>query len=259
MTYRDNAAKQRLKAGEKILGCWINTGSEIVTELTANVGFDYLLIDQEHGVGDNLELIHQLQAARHTPATAIVRVAGKDPVMIKRALDAGAEGIMIPLVETAEEARQMVAACRFPSEGFRGAGWGGARCSLFALIPDYVEKATERLLIVIQVETRLAIENIDELVAVEGVDVIFIGPTDLSGSYGKLGNPFQPEMREGLARAEAKIRASGKALGTVPFKRTWVELFEAGYAMVNSASDTAMLRDRSLADVAEFRTRFRTG
>ncbi|MCO4319080.1 aldolase/citrate lyase family protein [Phyllobacterium sp. 21LDTY02-6] len=260
MTYRDNSMKARLVAGEKVLGCWTSSGSPVVTELLSLAGYDYLLIDQEHGVGDNLSLIGQLQAMANNPATAIVRVPWNDHVMIKRALDAGAEGIMIPSVDTAEEARAAVAACRYVPSGIRGAGWAGSRSSHYGMIKDYQLTASERLLVVLQIETVKAVENLDEILKVEGIDVVFIGAMDLTGSAGHLADRHHPEVVPYFELAERKILDSGIPMGTVPLQRSWQELFDAGYAMVNSASDTAILRDRSLADVGTFRQLYgRTG
>ena len=253
MTYRDNVLKARFKAGEKALGCWVSSGSPVVTELLSLAGYDYLLLDQEHGVGDNLTLIHQLQAMAGNPATAIVRVSWNDHALIKRALDAGAEGIMIPSADTAEEARAAVAACRYAPAGMRGAGWGGARASHYGMIPDYAAKAAERLLVVLQIETVKGVENLDEILAIEGIDVVFIGAMDLTGSAGHLADRHHPEVAPHFEVAERKILAAGLPMGTVPFQRPWQDLFSAGYSMVNAASDTAILRDRSLADVAAFR------
>ncbi|SFV38662.1 4-hydroxy-2-oxoheptanedioate aldolase [Devosia crocina] len=253
MTYRDNATKARLLAGEKVLGCWTSSGSPVVTELLSLAGFDYLLLDQEHGVGDNVSLIHQLQAMANNPATAIVRVPWNDHALIKRALDAGAEGIMIPSVDTAEEARAAVAACQYAPNGIRGAGWAGGRASHYGMLPDYHLKARERLLVVIQIETVKGVENLDEILAVEGIDLVFIGAMDLTGSAGQLAQRHHPDVVPYFELAERKILASGIPMGTVPLQRSWQDLFAAGYAMVNAASDTAMLRDRSLADVAAFR------
>jgi 4-hydroxy-2-oxoheptanedioate aldolase len=257
MTYRPNALKSLLSSGGKALGCWSSSGSPVVAELLSQTGFDYVLIDQEHGVGDNDTLVRQLQAMANNPATAVVRPAWNDAVMIKRILDAGAEGVMLPSIETAEQARQAVAACRYPPAGIRGAGWAGGRASAYGMIPDYATLAAERLLIVVQIETVKGVENIDEILKVDGVDVIFIGPADLTGSAGHLGDLHHPDVMNLVRRVEKATFVAGRPLGTVPFQRPWKDLFADGYAMVNAASDTAMLRDRSRADIALFREAFR--
>lgn len=252
MTYRVNPLKQKLAAGGRLLGCWVCSGSSVITELLSLAGFDYLLIDQEHGVGDNFSLVHQLQAMTHNPAASIVRVPVNDQSAIKRVLDAGAEGIMIPNVNTAEEARAAIAACRYPSAGIRGAGWGGARVAKFGLMENFPRFADENLVIVLQIETVEAVHNIDAILAVDGYDVVFIGPTDLSGSVGYLGDSHHPDVQALIDTAERKILAAGKAMGTVPFQRKWQDLFGRGYTMINSTSDISALRDRALSDIKVF-------
>lgn len=252
MTYRPNPLKQKLAKRDNLLGCWVCSGSSVITELLSLAGFDYLLIDQEHGVGDNFSLVGQLQAMTHNPAASIVRVAENDPAAIKRALDAGAEGVMIPNVNTAEEARAAIAACRYPPYGIRGAGWGGARVAKFGLFADFPQFANDNLFVALQIESVEAVSNIDEIIAVDGFDVLFIGPTDLSGSAGHLGDSHHPEVQSLIEAAEKKILAAGKAMGTVPFQRNWQDLFARGYRMVNSTSDISGLRDRALADVKAF-------
>jgi 4-hydroxy-2-oxoheptanedioate aldolase len=252
--YRPNATKQKLAAGRKVLGCWTMTGSPVVTEILGLAGFDFLLLDQEHGLGDPTALVAQLQAINTTPATSIVRVPWNDHVYLKRVLDAGVEGVMIPSVDTAEEARAAVAACHYPPRGRRGAASSSARASGYGTAPDYVATCGDNLLVIVQIESAKAVENIDAICAVEGVDLVFIGPHDLSGTVGQLGNLKHPEVVRLIGHAEARIKANGKPMGTVPHPgSTAMDMFARGYDFVNAGSDIGKLRDSSLADVRKFR------
>jgi 4-hydroxy-2-oxoheptanedioate aldolase len=254
--FRPNALKARLLAGKRALGCWTVLGAPAVIEVLALCGFDYLLLDQEHGFGEPSALLHSLQAMAATPTcSSVVRVPSNDPHYLKRVLDAGVEGVMVPNVETAEDARAIVAACRYPPAGRRGSALGSARASDYGIRgPDYRQRAAQELLIVCQIESPRAVENVEAIAAVEGVDVVFIGPHDLSGTVGQLGDLKHPEVARLIARAEEGIKRSGKPMGTVPHPgATWRAMFERGYHMINAGSDVGRLRDGALADVKEFR------
>lgn len=252
--YRPNAVKARLRAGGKALGCWTVLGSPAAVELLGFAGFDYILLDQEHGLGEPSNLTAQLQAMSATPATSVVRVPWNDHVYLKRVLDAGVEGVMVPSVETAEEARAAVAACRYPPLGRRGAAASSARASNYGMAPDYVATCADHLLIVLQIEFAKGVANIDAILAVEGIDVMFIGPHDLSGTVGQLGNLKHPEVAALIARAEERILASDIPMGTVPHPGcSALDMFARGYSFVNAGSDVSRLRDSALADVRAFR------
>src|SRR5256885_10244362 len=255
--FRPNALKQRLRAGKRALGCWTVLGAPPVIELLALCGFDYLLLDQEHGFGEPSALLHSLQAMADTPhCTSIVRVPSNDANYLKRVVDAGGGGVMVPNVETGEDARPVVAACRYPPAWRRGSALGSARASDYGIrAADYRKAAAEELLIICQIESPKAVENIEAIAAVAGVDVLFIGPHDLSGSVGQLGDLKHPEVARLIARAEEGIKKSGKPMGTVPHPgTTWREMFQRGYHMINAGSDVGRLRDGALADVKEFRS-----
>lgn len=252
--YRPNALKRKLLAGKKAIGCWSMIGNPVVTEILGLAGFDFLLLDQEHGLGDPSSLVGQLQAINTTPATSVVRIPWNDHVYIKRVLDAGVEGIMVPSVENAEEARAAVAACLYPPRGRRGAASSSARASGYGTAPDYLKTCADDLLVIVQIESANAVANIDAICAVEGVDLVFIGPHDLSGTVGQLGNLKHPEVARLIEHAEKRILASGKPMGTVPHPGcTAFDMFERGYSFVNAGSDIAKLRDSSIADVRKFR------
>ena len=255
--YRPNALKQNLKAGHNVLGCWTMLGNPHALELLALTGFDYLLIDLEHGVGNPSSLANMLHAISATKATSVVRVPWNDHVYLKRVLDAGAEGVMIPSIETAEEARAAVAACRYPPLGRRGTAASSVRASSYGMSPDYVATAADNFLIVLQIESAKGVQNIDEILKIEGIDVMFIGPYDLSATVGRMGELKHPEVAGLIETAEKKIKAAKISMGTVPHAGVpWIEMFKRGYQFVNAGSDVSRLRDSALADVKTFREAF---
>lgn len=256
--YRANSLKQRLRNGENVLGCWSMLGNPQVVEILSLAGFDFLLLDQEHGLGDPTSLVAQLHAMSATPTVGVVRVPWNDHVYLKRVLDVGAEAVLIPSIDTADEARAAVAACLYPLPGRRGTAASSVRASSYGMAPDYVATCADNLLIACQIESAKAVENIDEILAVEGIDVMFIGPFDLSATVGQMGNLKHPEVARLIGHAEARIRAAGRPMGTVPHPgSTWKDMFARGYQFVNAGSDIARLRDGSLADVKEFRALYR--
>lgn len=255
--YRDNRLKARLKEGKKTLGCWSTLGNPFVAEILGQAGFDFIIFDQEHGFGDPAGLASQLQAISAMQTTSIVRVPWNDPIYLKRVLDAGVEGVMIPSIETAAEAQAAVAACRYPPVGRRGSAVGSVRASNYGAATHYANSAADQLLIILQIESAVAVANIDAIAAVEGIDVLFIGPFDLSGSIGLLGNIAHPEVAKLIAQAEAGIKASGKAMGTVPHPNlTWRDMLERGYDMITAGSEVRYLRDASEAAVKAMRSAY---
>src|SRR3954451_16445163 len=166
---------------------------------------------------------------------------------------------MPPTTETPARPRQAVAACRYPPAGIRGAGAGSARASNYGMASDYTATAGRELFIARQIESKRGVDNIDEILAVDGVDLMFIGPHDLSGTVGQLGNLKHPDVAPLIAHAEQRIMAAGRPMGTVPHPGvSWKEMFERGYAFVNAGSDVSRLRDGALADVRSFRDAYRT-
>jgi len=256
--YRKNTLKQRLRSGENVLGCWTMLGHPQVVEILSLAGFDYLVLDQEHGLGDPTTLAAQLHAMSATPTVGVVRVPWNDHVYLKRVLDVGAEAVLIPSVDTADDARAAVAACLYPTRGRRGTAASSVRASSYGMAPDYVATCADNLLIAIQIESANAVENIDDIVAVEGVDLIFIGPFDLSATVGQMGNLKHPEVAKLIEHAETRIKAAGRPMGTVPHPGcTWKDMFDRGYQFVNAGSDIARLRDGAVADVKSFRELYR--
>ncbi|MBV9202347.1 MAG: 4-hydroxy-2-oxovalerate aldolase [Alphaproteobacteria bacterium] len=251
--FRPNVLKARLAAGESVYGAWVGSGSPTNAEILAHAGFDFLVIDQEHGLASIGDAAAALRATESSRVPCIVRAPWNDPVWLKRILDAGAEAVMIPSVETGAEAAAAVRACRYPPQGSRGYAASVIRASTYGLEPGFLAKANENLLIVLQIESAAAVERAAEICAVEGVDVVFIGVNDLAGSIGRLEQLDHPDVRSLVRRAEDIILSSGKPMGTVPSAgASWQELFDRGYRMVVGPHDVALLRDAARQAVQEY-------
>jgi 4-hydroxy-2-oxoheptanedioate aldolase len=234
--------KARLKAGEKLLGAWTMSGSPDNAEVMALTGLDFLLMDHEHGQATIPDAIAQLRAIKGTGCAGVMRAPWNDMVFIKQVLDAGIHGIMVPQVNSAKEARDVVAACRYPPLGMRGAA-GGTRATAYGLDMGYYDRVADELLVIVQIETPQAVENATAIAEVDGVDVVFIGPRDLSANIGKLNKMDDPELRDLIAKVEQATLRSGKALGTVaPTGALVKQLFDRGYSFLISGSDMTHLR-----------------
>ena len=248
-----NPLKRKMLAGSACLGAWLLTNSADVAEILAFGGFDFILIDHEHGQGNIGDAIAQLRAVKGSDCAGILRVPSHDPSYIKRVLDAGVDGIMVPNVSDAEEARQVVAACRYPPRGQRGA-FGGMRAMDYGFNPGYYASAADNLLVIVQVENAAAIDHIAEIAAVDGVDMIFIGPRDLSASLGKLNEFSDPVVRAEIERAEQAIRRSGKLLGSTAINgKVAKDMADRGYHLIIPGSDVTLLGLGIRATMAEAR------
>lgn len=249
--YRRNALKEKLLAGGQALSCWLHLASPVAAEIMALAGYDGAIIDLEHGPVDYLGATTLMQAMSATPTSPIIRVPWNDPVEIKRALDTGAEGIMVPSVDTPEAAEAAVAACHYPPRGMRGAAHILNRASSYGLdAEDYLRDQAQELLVICQVESLEAVANIEELIAVEGIDMLFIGTSDLSGSAGGVGDFTNPVFVEALERSERVIRESIKLLGGIPRPNdTPHDMFARGYDFVVASSDVLLLRDAALKNL----------
>jgi 4-hydroxy-2-oxoheptanedioate aldolase len=234
--------KARLKAGEKLLGAWTMAGSPDNAEAMALTGIDFIVMDHEHGPATIPDAIAQLRAIQGTSCAGLLRVPWNDMVFIKRALDAGIHGLIVPQVSTPEEARAVVAACRYPPLGIRGAA-GGVRAASYGLDMGYYERAAGELIIIVQIETPLGVENAEAIASVDGIDMIFIGPRDLSANIGKLNRMDDPELLGLVARIEQATLKSGKALGTIAATGAIAKrLFDRGYGFIIAGSDLVHLR-----------------
>lgn len=248
-----NSLKARLAAGKKCYGVWTSGLSTVITETLARCGYDFLFLDQEHGPQGLAETIPHLQTLAATDCPPVIRVPWNDPVYLKRILDAGVESIMVPMVETSEQAKAAVAACRYPPRGFRGFG----PLRHLGTEPDidaYGRTAHERLLLIVQIESEKAVSNIDAIASVEGVDACYIGPNDLSGTLGCFRDWEHPSLQKAIDTAFAGIRRAGKAAGIVPYGRHTVgSLFGQGYAMIAAGTELTLMRGAAQADIAAVR------
>jgi 2-keto-3-deoxy-L-rhamnonate aldolase RhmA len=241
--------KERLKSGEKILAGWVYGLGPVTTEVMAVSGYGALLIDQEHGPVD-MQTIHiQMLAAEAHDVPAMVRVPSHDPNHVKRLLDLGVMTIMFPMVDSLADAKAVVSACRYPPHGRRGLATGGIRASRYGVdTKAYLAGYAERQLIMAQIETIGGLESVDAIAEVEGIDLLFVGPNDLSAALGHLGEQDHPTVRAAIDRIVAAAKAKGKFLGTVPTKeRDAKTLYAAGFDMVISGSDVALLREAATA------------
>lgn len=237
-----NPFKQALKDGKQQYGFWLGLCNPLSAELCAYTGYDWLLIDGEHAPNDLSSILAQLQAISGTPSHPVVRLADGNPTTIKQVLDIGAQTLLIPMVETAEQARELVRATTYPPHGFRGVGTALARAAHWNMVDGYFADVDKEFCLLIQVESVTALENLDEILNVEGVDGVFIGPADLAASMGHLGNPAHAEVKSAVEVAIRKIRAAGKAAGTLATSKAIAKHYESvGIQFVALGVDTLLL------------------
>jgi 4-hydroxy-2-oxoheptanedioate aldolase len=208
-----NKFKKALVAGETVIGCWLSLANSFSTEAMGSTGFDWLLIDSEHAPNDIRSLREQLIALDSSPSTAVVRVPIGETWIIKRVLDIGAQTILVPMVESAKEARELVRACRYPPHGIRGVGYSTTRAGGFGTIPDYGKTADDQVCLLVQVENRAGLNALDEILEVDGIDGVFIGPADLSADFDHMSDIMHPDMQKIIMESIKKIAASDKAPG----------------------------------------------
>lgn len=208
-----NQFKRALRAGTPQIGLWAGLASAYTSEIIAGAGFDWLLIDGEHAPNTLQTTLAQLQSVAAYPVASVVRPAWNDPVQIKQILDTGAQTLLVPMVQSAEEAAAAVAAVRYPPTGIRGVGSALARSSRWNRIPNYLERANDEMCVLVQIETPRGVDALEAILAVDGVDGAFIGPADLSASMGYLGQPEHPEVTRTIDAAIGRIVKSGKAAG----------------------------------------------
>lgn len=255
-----NPVKRKLLNGEKTIGAFLQTLSPVAAEILAGSGFDWLIVDLEHAPGGFENLQAQLQAMNGSGAVPFARAPWNDAVAIKRILDTGVMGVLVPYVNTRAEAEAAVAACKYPPQGIRGVAGSPRAAGYTRNMAGYLASANEETVVMTAVETREAVENLDDILQVEGLDGIFIGPVDLASSLGYLGDPSQPEVQEAIALIEGKVLASGKFLGTLA--TNWEKAqacFEKGYRWMVVMQDGAALRAAGDSMVLQFRNAYGKG
>ena len=248
-----NNFKRALKANKLQIGLWCSLSSHYATELVAGSGFDWILLDTEHSPNDLESVLQQLQATAPYPAHPVVRVPWNDMVTIKRYLDIGAQSLLIPYVQNAEEAKAAVAYTRYPPGGVRGVA-GATRATRFGRVKDYAKRAHEEICVLVQVETQTALDSLEKIAAVDGVDGVFIGPADLHASLGYTGETNNPKVMPVIDDAIRRIRKCGKAPGILTGveadARRWIE---CGGLFVAVGADTGVLARVTEALAAKFK------
>lgn len=249
----ENPVKRRLHEGQPVIGHWISLPSPAVTELMASLEPDWLMIDTEHGPAGGEVVEDLIRAMKGTPTTPLVRVAANNPALIKHALDRGAMGVLVPMVSSPEEARAAVSAARFPPEGIRGVA--GTRANRYgAELPEYFARWNREVLVAVQIETAQAVENVDAIAAVPGLDVLFIGPNDLSATMNRFRQFDHPQFTQAvqliLGAAQRHGLAAGYHTATVDEA---LERIAQGFRFVGLSSDARLLSSTMAATAERLR------
>jgi 4-hydroxy-2-oxoheptanedioate aldolase len=252
MEHPVNRFKRKLLAGQSQIGLWCGLPGSYVAEIVAPSGFDWLLFDTEHSPGDVLTVLPQLQAVAPYDVSPVVRPAINDPVLIKRFLDIGVQTLLIPYVQNAEEAKAAVAAVRYPPDGIRGVS-ALTRATRFGRVANYAQNAEREICLLLQVETREALGNLESIASVEGVDGVFVGPADLAASFGHRGQPSHPEVVDAIVDAIERLKALGKPAGILtPDEKFAAQCISLGALFTAVGVDVAVLARGSEALAARF-------
>jgi len=245
-----NTFKARLKAGDRLIGLWMTLADIYSAEVVGTAGFDWVVVDGEHSPNDIRSIRDQLIALEASDTHPVVRVPIGETRLIKQVLDIGAQTVLVPMVETAEQAAELVRACRYPPDGTRGVGASAARASRFGSIPDYIATADDQICLLVQVENRAGIANIDDILKVDGVDGVFIGPADLSTDMGHSGNSSAPEVQEVILATLQRIAKAGKAPGILSTKDETTALYRDGGAQFLAVGIDLLMLARATRDAA---------
>lgn len=250
----DNPFKRALAGHTPQLGTWNSFASSYATEIIAQTGYDWMLIDGEHAPNSVATVLQQLQAVAPYRTRAVVRTVNHDPALIKQLLDVGATTLMVPMVETAEQAAALVRAMRYPPHGIRGIGGALTRATRWGRVGDYLARADEALCLTVQIESRAGLENVEAIAATEGVHGLFIGPADLSIALGHPDNAGHPTVQQAIRHIIEVSRAAGKAAGILaPAEDAARRYLEWGASFVAVAIDIVLLRDALDGALARFR------
>jgi len=247
--------KQALKQGEMQIGGWMSFAEPVTAEIMGTAGFDWLVIDGEHAPNDIRSIRDQLMALANSRAHPVVRVPVGETWLIKMVLDAGAQTVLVPIVESADQARELVRACRYPPTGARGVGAAASRATMYGQVGDYVQTADDEICLLVQVENRAGLAALDEILQVEGVDGVFIGPADLSTDMGYRGDSTTPEVRATIADALKRIRAAGKAPGILGTNDEAVQAYrDMGAQFLAVGIDVMLLAQAARGLAAKWKT-----
>ena len=252
MDLQQNKFKRALKEGKPQIGIWSSLSSHIVAEILAHAGFDWVLLDTEHSPNELPMVQSQLHAMTGGTASGVVRPAWNDMVLVKRFLDIGAQSLLLPYVQSAEEAQNAVRYTRYPQAGLRGVA-GATRAAGYGRTKDYMKRAHEEICLLVQAETRKSLANLEAIAEVEGVDGIFIGPNDLSADLGHLGNWQHPDVWKAMEDAAKRIRKCGKAPGILVGEADGQRCLDAGFLFIAVGADTGMLVRGSDSLAAKFK------
>jgi 4-hydroxy-2-oxoheptanedioate aldolase len=248
-----NAFKAALAAGKFQIGLWSSLCSNIAAEIISDSGFDWILLDTEHSPNEIPDLVGQLQAMQGSATTPIIRPAWNDAVLAKRALDIGAESLLFPYVQNVEEAKRAVASTRYPPQGIRGVSVA-ARASRYGRTPGYLGNANAEICVLVQVETRTALDNLEAIAKVDGIDGVFIGPSDLAASLGHLGNPQHPEAQAAMKDAVTRLKKLGKPAGILTGNEEEARRYiDWGYLFVAVGADVGLLAKNADALAKKFK------
>jgi 2-dehydro-3-deoxyglucarate aldolase/4-hydroxy-2-oxoheptanedioate aldolase len=248
-----NHFKRAIASGKTPIGCWLASGAPSTAEAMGCVGFDFLVVDTEHTPIDTAQMTDILRTIAGTPAQAIVRPPWNDMVMVKRVLDAGAQTLLFPFVQNADEAKRAVAYTRYPMDGVRGVA-GTHRGSRYGTIPNYAKRAHEEICVIVQIETLTAFDQLEAIAGVPGVDSIFVGPSDLSASMGMLGDVGNAAVQDKLKAAAQTCKRLGKPCGIIGFNPEMAKKFLGyGYSWAAVGSDLALMVSRAQEYLAAMR------
>ena len=250
-----NSFKRALREGKPQIGLWVGMVDPSVAELLAGVGFDWLCLDAEHSPNDVRTVLAQLQAIAPYPVQAVVRPVHGASELLKQYLDIGVQTILVPMIETPEQAARVVAATRYPTRGHRGVASATTRASRWGRIERYFQRADEEICVVVQVESVKGLANLAEIAAVEGVDGVFFGPADLAASMGYLGNPMEPRVQRSILEGIATVRQAGKAVGSLTADgRLARQYLSLGASFVAVGIDMTVLSQAAAKLAAEFKS-----
>lgn len=251
--YLPNTFRQKLLKGERLIGCWSALGNPITAEVLGLAGFDWILFDGEHAPNDVLSFIPQLMAVKDSKSMPIVRIPRNEPVIIKRVLDIGFYNLLVPFVETEEEALNAVAATRYPPAGIRGVSVSH-RNNAYGTVPDYFNVINDNIGIIAQIESQSGVDNVEKIASVEGIDCIFVGPGDLSAALGYLGQPSHSEVLKVIQYIFSVAQKHGKAAGILaPVEADARRYLEWGATFVAVGSDLGVFRGATQALCDKFK------